>query len=231
MSHVYFQRYLKVSTEVLLVLSGHQWDFTSTTKLTVSFCWYLTRRHTARKTRPASTVELWTCCLYQVARFDTSTTFFPLNGYTSQHRCSLVATTFVKGGALSEQSPQQIAEDLKTLADTIVPRIRLVHVIGIPERHNKKERTAKVNEILERFTTKADWKYRNVSKYIWSRHISEDSVHLTDDGLKNLKKFLKEKILHKLCDIEQDKKGPRKVTVCGNAKQPDCLCGHFNPPS
>ena len=82
---------------------------------------------------------------------------------------------FVKGGALYEQSPQQIAEDLKTLADTIVPRTWLVHVIGIPERHNKKERTAKVNEILERFSTKADWKYRSVSKYFWSRHISEDS--------------------------------------------------------
>ena len=98
---------------------------------------------------------------------------------------------FVKGGTLSEQSPQQIAEDLKTLADTIVPRTGLVHVIGIPERHNKKERTAKVNEILERFSTKADWKYRSVSKYIWSRHISEDSVHLTDEGLKNLKNFWK----------------------------------------
>ena len=138
---------------------------------------------------------------------------------------------FVKGGALSEQSPQQIAEDLKTLADTIVPRTGLVHVIGIPERHNKKERTAKVNEILERFSTKADWKYKSVSKYIWSRHISEDSVHLTDEGLRNLKKLLKEKILYTLYDFEQDKKGPRKVTFCGNAKQPDCLCGHFNPPN
>ena len=45
---------------------------------------------------------------------------------------------FVKGGALSGQSSQQIAGDLKTLADTIVPRTGLVHVIGIPERHNKK---------------------------------------------------------------------------------------------
>ena len=99
---------------------------------------------------------------------------------------------FVKGGALSEQSPQQIAEDLKTLADTIVPKTGLVHVIGFPERHNKQERTAKVNEILERFSTKADWKYRSVSKYIWSRHISEDSVHLTDEGLKNLKKLERE---------------------------------------
>ena len=49
-----------------------------------------------------------------------------------------------------------------------------------------------------------------------------DCVHLTDEGLKNLKKLLKEKILYKLYDIEQDKKGPRKVTVYGNAKQPDC---------
>ena len=57
------------------------------------------------------------------------------------------------------------------LADTIVPRTGLVHLIGIPERHNKKRTDSESNEILERFSTKADWKYRSVSKYIWSRHI------------------------------------------------------------
>ena len=136
--------------------------------------------------------------------------------------------SYLRGGNVSNTPAQEIANELKTLADILSDRTEEVYVIGIPERYKKPQCAKSVNDLLSGINRNAHWKCRSVSKYLWSIHILEDGVHLSSDGLKNLKKLFKEKMLYKSYNVDKDNEGPKSVFSCGSREQPLCICGHLN---
>ena len=138
---------------------------------------------------------------------------------------------FQKSASPSSREPRDIAGDLNDLANILTTRSNEVYNLGIPERHQQPERTKKVNDALLRLSVGANWKYRSLSKYIQTRHISGDDVHIDEEGLKNIKKLVKEKILRQKYDINLDNKGTSIVYKCGFENQRFCICGHYRPPN
>ena len=137
--------------------------------------------------------------------------------------------SYLCGGNVSSTLAQEIANQLKTLADILSDRTEAVYVIGIPERYKKPQRVKPFNGLLFGLSPNPHWKYRSLSKYLWLIHILEDGVHLSSDGLRNIKKLFKQKILYRSYNVDKDKEEPKSISPCGSREQTLCLCGHFNP--
>lgn len=134
---------------------------------------------------------------------------------------------FQKSAEPSSRTHTQIAADLNDLGNILAPRAKEVFILGVPERHQQPERTKEVNKDLLKLSQKASWKFRSISKFLYAKHISGDDVHIDVEGLKNIKKLLKQRVLYNKYSIELDNKGNSEVLVCGTRSQPSCICGHF----
>ena len=89
------------------------------------------------------------------------------------------------------RSSRDIAEDLRNLANVSAHRTGETFVIGVRQRHRKPERTKEVNSLLLELSKDSIWKIKGVGHYIGKKDTSGDAVHLTEDGLKNLKRLIK----------------------------------------
>lgn len=135
---------------------------------------------------------------------------------------------FYKGGKISDRSAKDIAEDLKDLANVLANRAEQVFVLGLPHRHQKTDRTKEVNTLLVNLSKSSDWNFKGVGHYIGKKDVSGDAVHLTQDGLKNLKRLIKTDILKEKFSLEEDKKETTLIECNPNTHR-ECLCGSYSP--
>ena len=99
----------------------------------------------------------------------------------------------------------QVAHEIIDLANLLRHRAKVVHVLGIPERHENKVRSKQVNDFLqsvgERKTknqSRVTWRYQTVAQHITgARYFNpNDATHLNEEGLNNLRTLNKEKNLY-----------------------------------
>ena len=84
-----------------------------------------------------------------------------------------------------------------------------VFVLGIPPRHNQRERTSAVNKLLS--NRKEDWAFRGVEKWVYKvTHLKEDKVHLNENPSEACF-ILKTKILRSAFDAELDRQGHPRI--------------------
>ena len=70
--------------------------------------------------------------------------------------------SYLCGDNVSSTPAQEIANELKTLADILSDHTEEVYVIGIPERYKKPQLAKSVNHLLFGLRRNAHWKYRSV---------------------------------------------------------------------
>ena len=137
------------------------------------------------------------------------------------------------GNIMLEKTTDGISQPLTFVYRTIVNKSsfptqrKLCHVCPVFTDGNKKDVSCyrkisvkSVNDLLFGLNRNAHRMYRSVSKYLWLIHILEDGVRLSSEGLKNLKKLFKQKILYKSYNVDKDNEGPKSVSPCGSREQP-----------
>ena len=125
-----------------------------------------------------------------------------------------------------------IAEQLKKLGDFTAVRCKKVYILGIPQRGTHCQRADEINKILTKVAKELKWKFLSLSKYIHFRHLKNHHhkekahVHLTSEGVNNIKKLIKEKILFKKYGKEFNNLGPERTFECD--RDTGCLCGLYD---
>ena len=121
-------------------------------------------------------------------------------------------------------APEQVAEELISVADELSLLAKQVFIIGIPPRFKQPDTTITVNNILEKENSSKKWKFRGVSKYWYSEICTKtDEVHLTPKSLGQLCTTLKTKILYGKYSSTIDAKGHTNTFYC----QAHCKCGFW----
>ena len=153
----------------------------------------------------------------------------PINQY-----CKIIL--FIGGNDLyngckpSDKTPIDIANQLIELANFLTERTKEVYLIGIPERNENKQRSAAVNEILEKVSHRTrshkpsvNWKYRGISQHIsGAKYFNpKDHLHLNECGRSNLHHLIKQKILYKDYNLMLNNSGHSKIYEC---KRNSCTC-------
>ena len=134
---------------------------------------------------------------------------------------------FYKGGVISDRSAKDIAEDLRDLASVLSDRAE-TYVLGLPQRHDQPNRTKDVNKLLLELIKSSVRKFKGVGHYLGKKDVSSgDEIHLTEDGLKNLKRLMKTEILKKKFSLVKDKEETQLITC--DEKNPKCICGSYKP--
>ena len=93
----------------------------------------------------------------------------------------------------------QVAHEILDLANLLSHRAKVVYVLCIPERNEKKVRSKQVKDFLqsvgERKTKDqplVTWRSRTMARYIFGTQYfnNNDATHLNEDGLNNLKTLI-----------------------------------------
>ena len=84
-----------------------------------------------------------------------------------------------QGKSPSKVNSEEVADKISDLANVLKGKADKVFVLGIPPRHNQRERTSAVNKLLS--NRKEDWAFRGVEKRVYKvTHLKEDKVHLNN---------------------------------------------------
>ena len=86
-----------------------------------------------------------------------------------------------QGKSPSKVSLEEVADKISDLANVLKGKADKVFVLGIPPRHNQRERTSAVNKLLS--NRKEDWAFGGVEKRVYKvTHLKEDKVHLNKES-------------------------------------------------
>ena len=101
----------------------------------------------------------------------------------------------------SNKTPIDIANQLIEFANFLTERTKEVYLIGIQERNENKQRSAAVNEILQKVSQRncshkssVNWKHRGISQHIsGAKYFNpKDHLHLNESGRSNLHHLIKQ---------------------------------------
>ena len=127
-----------------------------------------------------------------------------------------------QGKSPSKVSSEEVADKISDLANVLKGKADKVFVLGIPPRHNQRERTSAVNKLLS--NRKEDWAFRGVEKRVYKvTHLKEDKVHLNKESIGSICFILKTKILRSAFDAELDRQGHPRIYECSGR----CHCGSW----
>ena len=102
------------------------------------------------------------------------------------------------------------ADNISDLANVLKGEADKVFVLGIPHRHNQRERTSAVNKLLS--NRKEDCAFRGVEKRVYKvTHLKEDKVHLNEESIGGICFILKTKILRSAFDAELDRQSHPRI--------------------
>ena len=133
------------------------------------------------------------------------------------------------GCKISDKTPIDIANQLTELANFLTEQTKEVYLIGIPERNENKQRSAAVNEILEKVSHRnrshkpsVTWIYRGISQHIsGAKYFNpKDHFHLNESCRSNLHQLIKQKILYKDYNVTLINIGHSKIYEC---KRNSCI--------
>ena len=87
-----------------------------------------------------------------------------------------------QGESPSKVKSEEVADKISDLANVSKGKADKVFVLGIPPRHNQRERTSAVNKMLS--NRKEDWAFRGVEKRVYKvTHLKEDKVQLIEESI------------------------------------------------
>ena len=107
-----------------------------------------------------------------------------------------------------------IAEQLKELGNLTAERYKKVYILGIPQRGTHCQRADEINKISTKLAEESKWKFLSLSKNIQFRHLKNHHVHLTSEGVNNIKNLIKYKILFKKYSKQLKNLGPERTFEC-----------------